>query len=824
MDQAKNIYEQYLKEDFSELYSLAIEIDSQVFTNSHSVIVKARRYAELMASTILEFENQILTFEERNLSSMIKYLRINNIIDGQTYALFDKIRRSGNIAAHDTVNDEIGEALKVHRQVYLLTIWFIELYVDQTIKAPIYKTPAPKTSQNVANVDEIAEETLRKFLTKMASANMPQFVNHNQNTEVVTIPTQPEISDTGMEIVQEEFESTQVDSIQLTPEETIVQVPDTVMASANTAKNSACLIEELQKLKESSKEAVENLNGFSAFKKYMHVKRIVQNELEQLIVNARQMESGQLILVCGSVGDGKSHLLSYLSEKGELTGFSLYNDATESFDPEKDAIDTLNDELDEFSDEKIDTTTKKMIIAINLGVLSNFLDSKYKMRYTKLARFVREHKILDMEIKYYTFDHNSPFQFVNFSDYHLYYLTENGAKSDYISELMNKITNQNQENPFYQAYKNKCHGCVSGRTCPIKLNYELLANNTVSERITQKIIEVIVKDKLIISTRALLNFIYDILVHHQLAHYSENDLKNFTNEINSEQLIDYLLPTNLFSAPENSVILHSIATADPLNAIDEHLDELMVKINITDNITNLIDQYIDLQSYPVFKEIMIMFDEHKKNEEMLLKLITTFMRLNFLLPKLQTTFANEEYNEFLKYLYLFNNSTPQTVFKQTELITAVRQAIYDWNGKVKHGKMNILVGENQEKYICSQEIEITLVLEPTQEMPINTDELHKFLPNIVLDYSVAAVNADKVPLEIDYNLYSLLMRVLEGYRPNMTDKYNHIRFVDYVEQMSKRGNQNSELYITDKNVEFQSSYNLKVERFGTQNLFTFKKI
>ena len=47
-----------------------------------------------------------------------------------------------------------------------------------------------------------------------------------------------------------------------------------------------CLIQELSKLKESSKEAVEGLNTFSKFKTYMHVNRDVQDELQQIILNS----------------------------------------------------------------------------------------------------------------------------------------------------------------------------------------------------------------------------------------------------------------------------------------------------------------------------------------------------------------------------------------------------------------------------------------------------------------------------------------------------------------------------------------------------------
>ena len=76
-----------------------------------------------------------------------------------------------------------------------------------------------------------------------------------------------------------------------------------------------CLIQELSKLKESSREAVEGLNTFSNFKKYMHVNRDAQEELKKIILAADRHEFAQLILVCGSVGDGKSHIISYFKNK-----------------------------------------------------------------------------------------------------------------------------------------------------------------------------------------------------------------------------------------------------------------------------------------------------------------------------------------------------------------------------------------------------------------------------------------------------------------------------------------------------------------------------
>ena len=60
--------------------------------------------------------------------------------------------------------------------------------------------------------------------------------------------------------------------------------------------NNNCLIDELKKLKESSKEAVENITSFSEFKNYMHVKRNVQDELFNIIEKSSKSNSSKLIL------------------------------------------------------------------------------------------------------------------------------------------------------------------------------------------------------------------------------------------------------------------------------------------------------------------------------------------------------------------------------------------------------------------------------------------------------------------------------------------------------------------------------------------------
>jgi hypothetical protein len=62
-------------------------------------------------------------------------------------------------------------------------------------------------------------------------------------------------------------------------------------------------------------------------------------------------------------------------------------------------------------------------------------------------------KILDTDIVHYDgFNAASYFHHVNFTDYHLYALTEKGAVSEIISNLLQKIISDNPRNPIHAAY------------------------------------------------------------------------------------------------------------------------------------------------------------------------------------------------------------------------------------------------------------------------------------------------------------------------------------------------------------------------------------
>ena len=505
--------------------------------------------------------------------------------------------------------------------------------------------------------------------------------------------------------------------------------------------NNNCLIDELKKLKESSKEAVENITSFSEFKNYMHVKRNVQDELFNIIEKSSKSNSSKLILVCGGVGDGKSHIISYFKNNYPdiISEFEIHNDATESFEPGKTSIDTLNDVLKDFNDDNILHSNKKLILAINLGALSNFIDSKYQENFKNLKQYVEDKKILDVDISDNSYEEESNFQFINFSDYHIYSLTEEKAKSQYVEDIINKIVQDDERNIFKNSYKSNCQNCDINYKCPIKINYEMLMKESVKEKLIDVLIECVVKDKLIVSTRSLLNFIYDFIVNTELDNKNNEELKVYIDKISCEQFIKCIFVSNLFEHRELSQILNSLNKIDPINSISEDLDNIIIKLNITEDIAGVFNSYLNIDGNNYLESLMSKNDVIE-DEKMKLKtkteqnylidsLINMFIRLNIFIPRENLNLNDKIYLEYMKNLYYWNIGDIDNI---ENLYSDVKVAIYNWNGEALDGRINISVGKNQMRYKISQKLNLEADL---SNIKVNeSEELLKFNPSLIIGY------------------------------------------------------------------------------------------
>lgn len=783
----KNIFE-YLEKDYRYLNNFVKEIDNNLFKSPHTSIMKGRIFVENLTQEIAKLEGYGLMVNLTQAERLMK-LEADDVLTDNIDRAFNTVRRIGNQAAHSNIEGELEAALRVHRNVYDITNWFISVYLDPSFEAEPYTNPMPSQESSAALDKESIIEIVKATLGNM----------DNKTEGISDKNKEANLDSDRVKEIEEAYTDLAIESI-------FDDQPD-----------KKCIIQELSKLKESSKEAVENLGEFSPFKNYMHIVRDTQKSLEDLIVKSHESNKAQLILVCGSVGDGKSHVISYCKNKYKdiMEDFYLHNDATESLEPNKTSMDTLNEVLDDFSDEKIDISNKKLILAINLGTLTNFIDSQYGERFTKLKEFVEDKKILENSIEDSEFDEESSFQYVNFSDYHLFTLKNGKVSSEYIKSMIQRITRSHEtkgieNNIFYKSYDKNCCKCENCDCCPIKANFEFLSQDNVQDSVVDLLVQCIVKNKIIISTRALLNLMYELIVPRAYIDVNSPTFKSEIKKLNNQKYIKSLMPNIIFDHKELSFIFESLNTIDPLNIRNEKVDDFIIDFNNASNIMEYFKDYIDFPRNYLAKVKDIDFNE-TQDKNIRYELLRLFIRSYYMCSKNELfSLRDEDYDDYMSALFYWNRGDK---LKLKKVYNNVKEGIINWNGEAEKDHINIFLGKNQLKYKVSERIDIKADL---NNLPKNDeDDLKKFIGTLKLKYK-GNNSEQSYEIDVDYKLYKLLVQVNKGYRPNKKDKNYFINFIEFINKVVETGSQNEELIFMEKNKEENKKFKLEFdEEFET---------
>lgn len=739
--------------DFIKKYNpdwavLAKEFESLLFKDVDAALVKARKLTELIIKDVYKFE-EIEYPEYANQSERLVLLKNYGVIDEELFKLFDRIRRMGNLAAHDDRRTPIADGLKVHNNLYSIMKWFMESYVSYDIQVPEYQDPQPE------NLDDTVKNLLKELL--------PEFLSDKNIIDIAPSPSS-----------------------------TTDELPKL---------HGSRLLFQLNRLRESSQDAVEGYKGLSDFKQYLHVSRPIEKKLENYLQECANAENSKLILLCGSVGDGKSHLISYFSTKYPelMNQFKIHNDATESFDPRKNSLDTLAEVLEAFSDERLESSNEKLIVAINLGVLNNLIESEYAdFKFNKLKEFILNANIFDSNTISMPPEHEH-FKLINFADYKSFELTANGPVSDYLTELFKKITDNTADNPFYQAYlKDKEENIAK----PLLINYEMFSSPSLQQQIIQLIIKTIIKDKVIISTRELLNFVFDILV------------PNSVGELRTADFIDMLqslLPNLLFEGTEKSYLLKMLAKHDPIHMRVKEIDEHLIELN------NSGDFYMFFRDI-IFDSSAQVWINHLKNvddfayldKDTKREICELFIRAAYLFKShLNVFFKEDVYSKYMKYLYAYNSGKKPLL---QDLYYEIQKAIFLWKGSPKNNY--IFIDEESKKIRIAEPI----TLKPsviTIDNQNNEETVERFTTTLLLGFRCEPHN-EIHRVEIDYPLYEMVVKVLNGYKLNKKNKEDSIKFIDFIDKLLPYGKQEEEILIKDMehHLTFNIKYNAEFESYS----------
>ena len=579
----------------------------------------------------------------------------------------------------------------------------------------------------------------------------------------------------------------------------------------------ACeFIMQLSKLRKSSAESVENTNAFNHFKEYLHVERHVEIELRKLLRSVNEKQGKCLVLLCGSAGDGKSHLISYMKNsdtEGLLDGYELYNDATESSEPTLTSIDTLADKLTNFDDEHYDNADgSKMIIAINLGTLNNFIESEKGKSFTKLRKYVEENDILSSYAQETGYKDNSVFQHVSFADYQVFSLSENGIQTVFLEKLLEKVFSQNEDNPFYQSYKKGEKNCQLCQRCPVRHNFEFLSDPKNQQVLIHRIVQAVIIDKTIVATREVLNLLYDLIVHPD---FDKQKISIGTSVV--QYLNDYIswtTPMLLNEFEDISPLINAMRSHDVLRNRTAIADEEATRFHSLDNIEKVFEDtakgtpYIALNTISNVSQLGGIKPELKK-------IIYRFIaRLKAMEHNLNRSEKEIRFEQYLSYLYNQNSGNEK---KLAALYESTKKAVLNWDGEF--GGDFICIDESNEHNWILEELKLKAAI--NKDAPKITGEIKRFSPTISLRYKKDGQdNTKPVTIKIDFALYELISDMKAGYRPTIKDKNRHTDFVSFVQQLIELGNKEERVTIIPKDGDKKYQIVFEENDFG----FEFKVV
>ena len=573
----------------------------------------------------------------------------------------------------------------------------------------------------------------------------------------------------------------------------------------------ACkFISELSKLRKLSMESVENTASFDAFKKYLHVLRPVEIELRDLLNKVNAVNKKTLILLCGSAGDGKSHLISYLRNADSehlLDTFELYNDATESSAPQLTSIDTLAEKLAPFNDENYATDDGfKMILAINLGTLNNFIESEKGKAFSILKKYVEANEIFSTYVRPNTYQENSVFQHVSFSDYQVFTLNPTGIGTAYLEELLEKVFRQSEENPFYKAYADN-GSCTLCQKCPVRHNFEFLSDPVHQKAVINKIVEVVIKDKAIVSTREILNLLYDILVHpdfdyNMMCKAATSETKYLT------KYIQCTTPMLMYEFDDISPLINAIRKHDLLRDRQVDMDVDMTRFHSLENIYETFMGATSQTPYAKLNDttkIAVLGGIKPDLKKLVYRFIVRTKDIKGAYP---ATVQKQLFEEYIQYLYYQHSGNEK---KLAKLYDATKKAVLSWDGQFDSD--NICIDDSNEKFWVLEQLLIQPAIYKTQ--PPSTGEVLRFATALKLRFKNSnSAELQTAEISMDYALFEMISAMREGYRPTIQDKNKHTDFVSFVQRLIEFGNKATRIILIPKDNEHDYKVVFEKNDFG----------
>ena len=377
--------------------------------------------------------------------------------------------------------------------------------------------------------------------------------------------------------------------------------------------------------------------------------------------------------------------------------------------------------------------------------------------------------------------------------------------TEYLEELFDKVFSYDlNDNPFYKVHCS-CN-CTLASKCPVYHNYELLQNKSVQKYVIGRIIQIIIEDKAIMSTRDVLNLIYDIIVSER---FSEQELMNDLAD-ETKYLMDYISwssPMLLNEYADISEKLKLIKKHDVFQNRTEDVDLRTMKFHSMENIekefrnstqNTAYSKLLDTTSISVFGGI---------KPELKRQVYKFIIRLEEMTSDEFNLFRSINLKDYLNNIYYQNTGGSKHLSK---FYDQAKMAILTWDGKFEDN--DVCIDATNDNYWILEQLFIES--ENVEGNHKTEDVIYRFSPELRIKIKNQFGSAESgIETSIDYSLYRLICDMENGYKPNVKDKNLHTDFISYVKKITELGLKSKKVIIQTKGGEKTVRYSFE-EAYG----------
>jgi len=492
-------------------------------------------------------------------------------------------------------------------------------------------------------------------------------------------------------------------------------------------------------------------------KEQLFVKQDIETELLRYLDVAKP---GEIIFLCGSSGDGKSEILTRCqSDPRYQRRFSFHLDATHSFAPRQSAIDALNELFANHHQQ-----LSPLLIGINTGMLANFAREGaecHKMIRSAIDSFLSGQQDASRPYR------NESCSFFDFEHYPKFQFDENKQYSSFIKALLDNLTRDDDNNFFQFIFRRE--ESVNPDLKEVA-NFKLLCMPGVQNvLITQLFKARLIKDQFV-TTRTLLDFLHHLLM-------------------GPGYLFD-----NLFTGAENDLI-KKVSDFDPARLHTYELDQFVLRYEL-----GLVDADLD-DFLAALEPLHIKFDRQSVKSGDATSLIRLFWLLqheslgNDYHRKFSAFFNESLFERYSEIWHLHSNYTAAPEQKRSlnrfyafELIAGIQRYANRKAPELSMQKEEFFLGE-----FGGVKITAPVEIKPDWDSIRNKHTAHSTGFDIYLKVGCNALP----PVHIGLNLFELLHKLNNGYRPNKYDKNAIVLLDELVELISEQAKSSRDIKFYD---------------------------